>query len=252
MGNNIYLNRSTPKIFQNAKLSVIIPVYNEKENIEEVVRRTEKTLGNNTFELVIVDDNSPDGTGKIVKQLNEVYGNLKLMHRSNTLGLSSAILAGFERSNRGSHIFAVMDADLQHPPELLFKMYREILKGNDLVIASRYVTGGGISAWSLRRKIISRLANLVAHVLLPETRIISDTMSGYFMIKRSVLANTKFKSVGYKILIAILVKGNYNNLSEIPFLFEPRKNGRSNLKMEEIKNHILDIMTLLIASFGHR
>jgi dolichol-phosphate mannosyltransferase len=229
---------------RDAKLTVIVPAYNEKENIGEVVGRAEKTLENINFELVVVDDNSPDGTAKIVRQLNEVYGNIKLLIRSNKLGLSSAVLAGFERANPESKVFAVMDADMQHPPELLLRMYNEILKGNDLVIASRYVSGGGIRKWSLQRKVVSRMGNAMAHVLLPKTRKVNDVMSGYFMLKRNVLDEIKLESIGYKILLEIVAKGSYRHLSEIPFLFEPRKNGKSNLTVEEIHNYIVDVMTL--------
>jgi dolichol-phosphate mannosyltransferase len=238
------LDFSQREIVYDAKLAVIIPAYNEKDNIGEVIKRTEKTLENIAFELVVVDDNSPDGTAAIVTQLSNVYANIRLLCRSRKLGLSSAVLAGFERADPKSKIFAVMDADMQHPPELLLRMYDEILKGNDLVIASRYVNGGRIREWSLQRKVFSRMGNAMAHVLLPRTRKVNDVMSGYFMVKRNVLDKIRVKSIGYKILLEIVAKGGYRYLSEIPFLFEPRKNGKSNLKVEEVQNFIFDLTTL--------
>lgn len=233
-----------PEISRKEKLAIIIPTYNEKKNIGEVIRRIEKTLVNFAFELIIVDDNSPDGTATVVRQQNEVYGNIKLLERKKKLGLSSAISAGFERADPVSEIFAVMDADMQHPPELLTRMYNEILKGNDLVIASRYMNGGIIREWSLQRKIVSRIGNSMAHVLLPKTRKVNDIMSGYFMLKRNVLDKVKLESIGYKILLEIVVKGKYEFLCEVPVVFEPRKNGNSNLSIEELRNYFVDVRRL--------
>ena len=120
-------------------LSVVIPTYNEKKNIPELITRVREALFLTNFELVIVDDNSPDGTASLVEQLNKKHRNLCLVKRRGKNGLSSAVLTGFRRIfNADAEVFAVMDADMQHPPELLSTMYDKIQEGYDLVVASRY------------------------------------------------------------------------------------------------------------------
>src|SRR3990170_547163 len=128
------------------ELSLIVPTYNESENIVELVDRIEKLRDSISFELIIVDDNSPDGTDKIAEFLNHKYGNIKVCRRSGKKGLSSAVLHGFE--NATAEVLAVMDADMQHPPEILPKLYRKLSAGYDLVVASRYVDGGGVENWT--------------------------------------------------------------------------------------------------------
>lgn len=225
-------------------LSIITPVFNESENLPELIHRVEQSLNSVDFELIIVDDNSPDGTAIVAEELNVEYGNLRVLKRPNKRGLSSAVIDGFNVSTPETRIFAVMDADMQHPPELLAKMYEKIVEGADLVIASRYTNGGGTNGWHLSRKIISRVATALAHLLLPETRNIKDVLSGFFMIKREVISEANLDPIGYKILLEILVKGNYNVTNEIPYLFETRKNGKSNLSLNEILKFAIHINRL--------
>lgn len=128
-------------------LSLVLPTFNECENIPQVIPRLEEALDGATFEIIVVDDNSPDGTAQIARALNRRYGNIKVCQRSGKLGLSSAVLYGFNNAN--GNIFAVMDADMQHPLEILREMYQKIARGFDLVVASRYVKGGGVRNWKV-------------------------------------------------------------------------------------------------------
>ncbi|MDH5441458.1 MAG: glycosyltransferase, partial [Candidatus Bathyarchaeota archaeon] len=136
------------KVSKGVLLSIIVPTYNERENISALIDRIESSLASLEFEIIIVDDNSPDRTAEFAEELNKAYGNIKVVKRDGKFGLSSAVLDGFERA--GASILAVLDADLQHPPELLPKIYEKILSGYDIAIASRYVTGSAIGGWSLR------------------------------------------------------------------------------------------------------
>jgi dolichol-phosphate mannosyltransferase len=198
-------------------VSLIIPTYNESKNIPELFARVESSFAYLGFELIVVDDNSPDGSADVAQALNRKYGNVRVCRRSGKLGLSSAVLHGFEEAS-GS-ILAVIDADLQHPPEVLSEMYYEMCKGNDLVIASRYVEGGGIENWKFSRKMFSRGAIMLAHMLLPRTRRIKDIMSGCFMIRKEILSQAKLNPLGFKILLEILSKCNYHRITEVHYVF---------------------------------
>ena len=116
--------------------------------------------------------------------------------------------------------------------------FSKIMEGYDLVIASRYVEGGGIEGWGLGRRLISKGATGLAHLLLPKTKKVKDVMSGYFMLRKSILAGVKLNSKGYKILLEILTKGKYRSVAEVPYTFKPRVRGKSKLKFNEILNYV--------------
>ena len=211
------------------KLSLVIPTYNEKGNIEKLLIELQKEFAENKIdaEVVIVDDNSPDGTGKILEDLKTKYVNLKVIHRAGKLGLSSAVLAGFGIAE--GDIVGVMDADLSHPAEKIGEMCR-IMHNADLVIGSRYVKGGKIEGWSLYRKILSKGATLLARIFVN----VKDPMSGFFMIKKELIFNKKLNSKGFKILLELLVKTDCKNVKEIPITFINRTAGKSKAGAREI------------------
>jgi dolichol-phosphate mannosyltransferase len=214
----------------------------EAENIPMLVEGVENALKDVSFELIIVDDNSPDGTATLAERLNGKYGNIKVLRRPGKLGLGSAVLEGFREAK--SDVLAVMDADLQHPPELLPQMYKKICEGCSLVVASRYVDGGGVEGWSLLRKIASLGAVKLAHLLLPKTRSVRDPMSGFFMLRRSVVDGVGLSSRGFKVLLEILVKGRYGSVVEVPYVFKPRRRGESKLSLKEIIFYSLLLLRL--------
>ena len=224
-------------------LSVIVPTYMERESIEELINRIESSLKILPSELIVVDDSSPDGTGECAEELNSRYGNIKVIKREGKLGLSSAVLAGFQKAR--ARVLAVMDADLQHPPELLSEMYVKIGEGYDLVVASRYVEGGKSKGLGLGRKIVSRSATALAHFLLPRTRKVRDIVSGFFMLRRSVIEGVELRPVGYKILLEIVVRGKYDSVAEVPYTFKPRRSGKSSLNLREVWNYMVHIWRLL-------
>ncbi len=236
------ITEAQPQQLKKPALSLIVPTYNESQNLANLVNRVEKLLYDVPFEFIVVDDNSPDGTDKVAEALNAKYGNIKVCKRSGKLGLSSAVLYGF--NNASGRIIAVMDADMQHPPEILPKMYQKISNGCDLVVASRYIDGGGIKDWKLSRILYSRGATLLAHFLIPPSRRVKDVMSGCFMIKKSSLDNVHLNPIGFKILLEVLSKCSYNHVAEIPYTFINRQNGKSNLNPKEIQNYIIHLSRL--------
>jgi len=222
--------------------SLIIPTYNEKENIPILVKRIHETLSNYCdYEVIIVDDNSPDQTWKVAEELAKEYP-VKVIKRKGKLDLSSAVIEGFKHAH--GKILGVMDADLQHPPEILPTLIEEIKNGKDLVVASRYTKGGKIENWGLRRKIVSKGARLLAKILVPQARVIKDPLSGYFVFRREVIEGIELTPVGYKILLEILAKGTYEEIAEIPITFGSRSMGKSKLTIGEYINFVKHLYRL--------
>jgi dolichol-phosphate mannosyltransferase len=222
-------------------LSLVIPTYNERENIPILVERVHQVLSNYKYEMIIVDDDSPDGTGEIAEELAKEYP-LRVIHRKNERGLASAVVAGFKKA-RGE-ILAVMDADLQHPPKKIPELLKEIENGADIAVASRYAPGGSVGEWNLKRKIISRVATLLAKFVISSARKASDPMSGFFMLKRKVIEGVDLKPKGYKILLEVLAVGNHNSVVNVPFIFGEREMGESNLNAKEQIDYLKHLLSL--------
>ncbi len=226
------------------ELSVIVPTYSEEENISLLIGEVEKVFQESGIhgELVIVDDNSPDGTAAAARQLNEEFGNIQVLVRTCGRGLSASIIDGFKIA-RSDH-FLVMDADLSHPPEIIPRLYAPLQKGEArLVFGCRYMKGGGIADWTLKRRIISRGASCLAKVI---TRI-RDPMSGLFSLHRSVLEGIDFHPKGFKIGLEIVARGNYDRIAEIPYFFRDRRFGKSKLDRRVMKDFLEHLLLLLFA-----
>lgn len=224
-------------------ISIIIPTYNEKDNLPLLVESIFEVFDEEQLngELIIVDDNSPDGTGKIADQLALNNNKINVVHRRAKEGLSGAVVEGFTFA--GGDIIGVMDADLSHPPEVIPELVRPILDGeSDFVIASRYKEKEKIERWPLVRKIISRGATMIAK---PLTKI-NDPMSGFFFFRRGVIDGVQLTPIGYKILLEIIVKGKYSKISEVSFTFRDRYKGESKLNLKEHYNYILHLIRLYI------
>jgi dolichol-phosphate mannosyltransferase len=211
---------------ERSGLSIIVPTYNEAENVRELIERVEASLKGLDFEVIVVDDSSPDGTAEIAEELGKIYGNVKVVKRPRKMGLASAVLDGMKVAKH--ELIAVMDADLQHPPELLPKLLEKAREGYDIVVASRYVEGGGIEEWGFWRRLISRGATFLAHAFLPKTRGVKDPMSGFFLFRRGVVEGIELNPIGYKLLLEVLVKGRYEKVIEVPYVFKVRKRGKAN------------------------
>jgi dolichol-phosphate mannosyltransferase len=202
-------------------LSLILPTYNETAHIDAIVEQLITVLDGIPalkYEIIIVDDDSPDRTWEKALQLSQKFPQLRTIRRQDQRDVSTAVLQGWQTA-RGE-IFAVMDADLQHPPEIIAELWRAMRRGADLAVASRNVEGGGVSDWTLSRRIVSRSAQLLGLVVLPEVAgKVSDPMSGYFMVRRSSLEGRELKPLGYKILMEVLARGEVEKISEVPYIF---------------------------------
>ena len=213
------------------ELSLILPTYNEGKNIAPIIEQLVPVLDSVAklqYEIIVVDDDSPDRTWEKALELTDRFPQVRVVRRQGERGLSTAVIRGWQVA-RG-RILGVMDADLQHPPEVAANVAREMMRGADLGIASRHVEGGGVSDWSLGRRIISRGAQMIGFLLLPEViGRISDPMSGFFMIRRSALQGRTLSPLGYKILIEVLGRGQVGWISEVPYTFRERVEGSSKL-----------------------
>ncbi|NJE61525.1 glycosyltransferase [Thermococcus sp. 21S7] len=224
------------------RISVIVPTYNERENLEELFNRIQGALEGHDYEIIIVDDDSPDGTWQFAQGLGERYP-VRVIRRTEEKGLSSAVIRGFREAS--GDIFVVMDADLQHPPEVIPKLLRAIENGADIAIASRYVPGGGVKNWYWYRKLISRGAIMIGRLALPRIRNVKDPVSGFFALRREVVEGVDLNPVGFKILMEILIKGKYGKVAEVPFTFGLRKAGESKLGTRTMLNYLRHVYRLM-------
>lgn len=227
-----------------------MPTYNEAENIGELLERISRVFSREgySYEVVMVDDSSSDGTAELARGIASRLGvPLRLIVR-NSRGLAGAVLRGFRESS-GEYII-VMDADLQHPPEAILEMVERALREDlDLVIGSRYVKGGSIEGWGVHRRIFSWLASILSRVLIPQARGIKDPLSGFFLVKRSVIQDLDAQSFekhgrSFKILLEILVRGRYKRIAEHPYRFRPRTRGKSKLGVREGLEFIKQVIEL--------
>lgn len=221
-----------------ANFSLIIPTYNEKDNIELLLNRLRDTLGDGEdIEIIVVDDDSPDLTWKIVETYSHKDQRIKLIRRRKEKGLSRAVIEGFSKAK--GDILGVMDADLSHDHRILPKMISAIDDEDyDLVVGSRRIPGGGADKWPWYRKISSDIATRVAKRSLDIK--ISDPMSGYFLLKREIFEKVKHEvnPLGYKILLEIYIRSNPQRVKEISFIFKDRKQGYSKVTLKVIVEYL--------------
>jgi dolichol-phosphate mannosyltransferase len=227
-------------------LSIIIPTYNERENIVPLIGRVTSVLRGivSDFEIIVVDDDSPDETWKIAGELTKENSYLRVIRRRGERGLATAVVEGWKAA-RGE-ILGVMDGDQQHPPETLVELLHSMLDTPaDIVVASRNVHGGGVSEWSLVRRFISWGAASIATLFLPGIlRAVRDPMSGYFLVRRCVIDSADLQPKGYKILLEVFVKGKYRTIAEVPYIFQERKKGGTKLGPEQIVQFVLHLIHL--------
>jgi dolichol-phosphate mannosyltransferase len=230
----------------NIRLSVIVPTYNERGSLPELVRRATRALSaclGDTYELIIVDDDSPDRTWELAQCLCAEHPALRVIRRVGERGLSTAVIRGWQAA-RGE-VLAVIDGDLQHPPELLASLWAEAAKGADLVVGSRHVEGGSLGTWSAVRRAISGGARLIGLLLLPSViGRLSDPMSGCFLVRRSALAGRTLSPCGYKILIEVLARGSIGAVREVGYTFDVRRDGESKLTFRVHVDYVLHLLRL--------
>jgi dolichol-phosphate mannosyltransferase len=221
-------------------LSIVVPTYNERERLADLVDAIFEAFAAEQLdaELIIVDDNSPDGTGQIADAL-AVERRIRVVHRAGKLGLGTAVVAGFAIA--GAPIVGVIDADLSHPPRVLPRMTAVMQQtGADVVVASRYVPGGGVRNWPLGRRLMSQFACLLARGLTP----VRDAASGYFLIRRQFAAGIRISAGGFKICLELLVRGRPALVIEVPYTFEDRAAGQSKMSKREAMGYLVQLKDL--------
>jgi dolichol-phosphate mannosyltransferase len=215
-----------------------------------LIHEIEKKLPTDDItEIIVVDDNSPDGTGKLVEDYitkevvnaqkkNSTQPNnhiLKVVHRTGKEGLIPAILDGVRQSS-GTNVL-IMDADFSHPPEVIPRIMSELKRNpNSIVIGSRYIEGGRVIGWPTRRKILSKGASTLARLGL-NVKSVKDPMSGLFALPRELIQNISIATKGYKILLEILVKNKEIPVIEVPYTFTDRQSGKSKMSYNVILNY---------------
>ena len=208
-------------------LALIIPTLNEAQNIRNVLNRVRSVLDpvGIDYEILVVDDDSSDGTGEIVSAIGLEDPRVRLIVRKGAKGVAGATLLGWE--NTDASIVGAMDADLQHPPELVPALVAEILAGHDVAIGSRYADGGSLGNWNLPRKLLSNAALWVAMPVQRKQIRAKDPTAGYFLVRRECIDQIQFQRTGFKLLLDVLVRGRIRSIKEIPYTFESRHHGAS-------------------------
>jgi dolichol-phosphate mannosyltransferase len=224
------------------ELTVVVPTFNERDNVEELIRRIDAVLPGVAWEVVVVDDDSTDGTAGLVNELAQKDRRVRCIQRIGRRGLSSACIEGFLASS--APYFAVIDGDLQHDERVLPAML-DCLRGgdHDIVVGSRYIAGGGVGDWNARRAQLSRLSTTLAKKTLGV--VLSDPMSGFFAVRRDVVHDVvrDLSGVGFKILLDIFATSKRPlRFHELPYEFRTRKAGESKVD----GNVVLDFLTMLL------
>lgn len=221
-------------------VSILLPTYNESQNIAKMLNSLITVLPQKfQIEIIVIDDDSPDGTGKIAEDYKTKISNenisMKIIHRKNKRGLSSAILDGIYSST--GNIIVVMDSDFSHPSETVEKMLDTLLDDeSDIVIGSRFVPGGESVGWPLSRKIMSKFGTKIPELFLNVK--VKDSTSGFFSFKKEIVKNINFDALGYKFLLEMLVKTRGAKTREIPYKCVNRKIGSSKFNTQIIIDYI--------------
>lgn len=230
------------------KLALAIPTLQEAGNIPTLLRRVRAALDAAAiaYEILIVDDDSGDGTAELVSGVARADPRIRLLVRRGERGLAGAILHGWQQTDAA--ILGVIDSDLQHPPEMLPALVRAILDGYDLAIGSRYAKGGGLRGWHPARRLASSCAIWATGPLQHQSPRVCDPMSGFFLVRRACVEGIAFQKSGFKLLLEILVRGRIRSVVEFPFTFGRRRAGKSKAGIRTA----LDYAALLVRLYRER
>lgn len=223
------------------KLSVISPTYNEAENVGRLIAELEKALQSVDYEILISDDDSPDQTWARVQEIGRRNPRVRALRRTSNRGLGPSVVDGF--SSATGDTLACIDADLQHDPRILPQMLKELENGADLVVATRYMPGGG-AHWGIIRRLGSWGCTKLAQVLLGVK--LRDPLSGYFMMRREdfLRIRDRLNVRGFKILLEIAAQMHPRRLGEVPYTFGPRAQGESKLSNKIVLAYLSQVWLL--------
>jgi dolichol-phosphate mannosyltransferase len=221
-------------------LALVAPTYNERDRLPELVRTIFDSYQANSIdgEVVIVDDNSPDGTGAVADELAQRYP-ITVVHRAGKLGLGTAVIEGFAAAE--AQFVGVIDADLSHPPDLVPRLLRVLQEHDaDMVIGSRYIPGGGTSNWETSRVLMSKFACLLARGLTP----VRDATSGFFLMRRERARGVTISAGGFKICLELLIRSEPRVVVEVPYVFRARTAGESKMNWKEAAGYLIQLRDL--------
>ena len=231
------------------ELSIVVPVFDERENVAPLVGELSTALSGIDWEVIFVDDDSPDGTSTAVRQLAREHGRVRCIQRIGRRGLSTACIEGMLASS--APYLAVMDGDMQHDPNVLPTMLAALRNGDtELVVGSRYTEGGSLGDWDAAREKISRFATRLGHTVVPST--LRDPMSGFFMLRRSLLDAVirNLSGLGFKILLDVFASSPRPVVfREVPFVFRTRHTGESKLDSQVVWEYLMLIADKLIGRY---
>lgn len=229
-------------------LSIIVPTCNEEQNVRVLVKEITENMDGINYEVVFVDD-STDRTTNIIEELMLVHKNIRLIHRRGEEqkgGLATAVVRGFSEA-WGAYV-CVMDGDLQHPPQMVPELIKEVkASGVDIVIASRYRKGGGYEGLSgpFRKFLSVALKEFTRIVFFPRLNKVTDPLSGFFLVRRDILQDVTFAPTGFKILLEILVRYRWKTVHEVPYKFAARLDGKSKATVKQGFTYLLHVAKLL-------
>lgn len=208
-------------------LLLVIPTLREAANLPTLLARVQTSLDSSSspWEVVVVDDDSRDGTAELVNAFSAKDPRFRLLVRKGERGLAGAILHGWQNSR--AELLGVMDADLQHPPHILPQLLDAIAAGHDLVIGSRYVAGAHLGTWNRLRAFLSAAAVWITRAVQKSCLRVHDPLSGFFLIRRRCLQDVQLQTSGFKLLLEILVRAHVHSVVEVPIRFGVRSHGRS-------------------------
>jgi dolichol-phosphate mannosyltransferase len=221
----------------SANITVVVPTYNEADNLPELVRRICTALPG--VEVLVIDDASKDGTADVARRLAADWP-VRVVERFDERGLSTAVMKGFAEAK--TDLCVVMDADLSHPPEAIPKLAQAVRDGADVAVGSRYVPGGDIDEWPLFRRFASKAGTFLARPLTP----VRDPMAGFFCLRKSLFAGVPLKPRGFKILLEILARTGTRKTAEVPIHFEDRAAGASKFSSKERREFLKQVGTLYL------
>ena len=238
----------TARIATASTLALVVPTYNERDRLPELVHAIFAAYDSAGIhgELVIVDDNSPDGTGQVADALARNLP-VRVIHRAGKLGLGTAVVEGFAAAE--AEIVGVIDADLSHPPGLVPRMLAVMqAEKADFVIGSRYVPGGGTANWELSRVLMSKFACVMARAITP----VKDATSGFFLMRRERARGVTISAGGFKICLELLIRSEPGLVIEVPYVFKGRTVGESKMNLKEATGYLQQLRDLHAYRRTHR
>ena len=227
------------------RLSMVVPTFDEAGNIEALLRRLHAVLAGSGegFEIIVVDDDSPDQTWEVAGAVATELAEVRVIRRIGVSGLATAVICGW--SHARGEVLGVIDGDGQHPPEVVADLLEAMDGRTEVAVASRHVDGGGVSDWSALRRLLSRGAQALGLLLLPSTvGQVTDPMSGYFLVRRDVVADVELDPVGYKILLEVLARGEVRRVAERPYVFLERAEGESKVSAGHYLGYLRHLLRL--------